>query len=232
MFAWTNESRRCSRGGSSDGWSIPGFSGPMGTTSHGGRWSFDSESFGFDDEKFARTSSQFSTSLTDLHTCGVCSKLLTERSSWSAQKIIASNELSVVAVLVCGHVYHAECLESMTPEISKYDPTCPVCTLGEKQTLKLSEKALRARMDLKARNKRSMNRVVDSGIDDDSIVFDHFKGGGNQGKVSGMRLNSSGKSSSGKPFLRHFSFGSKSRKDSSDNPPARKKGSFWSKSSK
>ncbi|KAK4284763.1 hypothetical protein QN277_001547 [Acacia crassicarpa] len=230
--SWSNESRRCSQGGSSDGWSIPGFSGPMGI-SHGGRWSFDSESFGFDDEKFARTSSRISTSYTDLHTCGICSKLLTtERSSWSTQKIIASNELSVVAVLVCGHVYHAECLESMTPEINKYDPTCPVCTLGEKQTLKLSERALKARMDLKARNKRSMNRVVDSGTDDDSIVFDHFNGGGNQCKVSRMHLDSSGRRSSGKPFLRHFSFGSKSRKDSSDNPPARKKGFFWSRSSK
>ncbi|XP_028767929.1 uncharacterized protein LOC114743456 [Neltuma alba] len=229
--SWSNESRRCSQGGSSDGWSIPGFSEPMGT-SHGGRWSFDSESFGFDDEKFARTSSQISASLTDVHTCCVCSKLLTERSSWSAQKIIASNELSVVAVLVCGHVYHAECLESLTPEINKYDPTCPVCTWGEKQTFKLSEKALKARMEFKARNKRSMNRVVDSGTDDDSIVFDHFKGGGNQHKVSRMRLNSSGRNSSGKPFLRHFSFGSKSRKDSSDNPLTRKKGFFWSKSSK
>lgn len=229
--SWTNDSRRCSQGGSSDGWSVPAFSEPMGT-SHGGRWSFDSESFGFDDEKFARTSSQISTSHTDLHACGVCSKLLTERSSWSTQKIIANNELPMVAVLVCGHVYHAECLESMTPELDKYDPVCPVCTLGEKQTLKLSEKALKARMDLKARNKRSMNRVVDSGTDDDSIVFDHFRDGGNRCKVPRMHLNSNGRRPSGKPFLRHFSFGSKSRKDSSDNPPARKKGFFWSKSSK
>ncbi|GFZ14445.1 RING/U-box superfamily protein [Actinidia rufa] len=45
-------------------------------------------------------------------------------------KIISTNELVVVAILICGHVYHAECLESMTPEINKYDPACPVCTFG------------------------------------------------------------------------------------------------------
>ncbi|KAF7810857.1 43kDa postsynaptic protein [Senna tora] len=228
--SWGNESGRFSRAGSSDGWSIPGFSELMGT-SYGGRWSFDSESFCFDDEKLPTSSSQISNSPVDLHTCGVCSKLLTERSSWSTQKIIASNELSVVAVLICGHVYHAECLESLTPEINKYDPTCPVCTFGEKQTLKMSEKALNAKMDLKAKNKKSMNRVVDSGTDDDSCVFDDLKGRGNQGK--GLHFRSSGRNTFGKPFLRHFSFGSRSSKTKSfSNHPARKKGFFRAKSNK
>ncbi|KAJ1413551.1 Zinc finger, RING-type [Sesbania bispinosa] len=229
--SWSNENGMRSCGGSSDNWSRPGFSELTGT-SHMERWSFDSESFGFNGERLVRFSSRFSTSPVDLQTCGVCSKLLTEKSSWSAQKIIASNDLSVVSVLICGHVYHAECLESMTPEINKYDPACPICTFGEKQTLKLSEKALKAEMDLKARNKKSRNRIVDSDIDDDSIVFDHFRDRGRQSKGLRMDSSSSGRSSTGKPFLRkHFSFGSKSSKCMLDNP-SRKKGFFWAKSSK
>lgn len=38
-----------------------------------------------------------------------------------------SCELSAVAVLVCGHVYHANCLEQRTPFEELHDPTCPVC---------------------------------------------------------------------------------------------------------
>lgn len=232
--SWSNESARGSRGGSSDGWSMHAFSGLM-ASSRRERWSFDSESFGFNREKLTRSSSRFSTSPSvDLQTCGVCSKLLTEKSSWSGQKIIANNELSVVAVLTCGHVYHAECLENMTPEINKYDPACPVCTFGEKQTLKLSEKALRAEMDLKARNKRSRNRIVDSDLDGDSFVLDRLKSGERHGKGPKMGLSSSMKSSLGKPFLRrHFSFGgSKGSKSLSESQSVRKKGFFWAKSSK
>jgi len=221
-----------SHGGSSDGWSIPGFSELMGTPQRE-RWSFDSESYGFNRERLARPSSWFSASQVDLQSCGICSKLLAEKSSWSMQKIIASNDLSVVAVLVCGHVCHAECLEIMTPDINKYDPACPVCTFGEKQTIKLSEKALKAEMDLKARNNKSKNRVVDSDIDDDSVVFDHFKGRGLKGKGPRIDSSSSGRSSFGKPFLRrHFSFGSKGSRSVLDNHPTRKKGFFWAKSSK
>lgn len=231
--SWSNESGRRSHGGSSDGWSIPGFSELMGT-SHRDRWSFDSESFGFSRERLARSSSQIGSPPVDSQSCGVCSKLLSERSSWSAQKIIASNDLSIVSVLICGHVYHAECLESMTSEIDKYDPACPICTFGEHQTHKLSEKALKAEMDLRARNRKSRNRVVDSD-DDDSAVFGHFKGRGRQGKGPRMESSSSGKSSFGKPFLRrHFSFGSKSSTSRTllDNHPTRKKGFFWARSSK
>ncbi|XP_027354296.1 uncharacterized protein LOC113864595 isoform X2 [Abrus precatorius] len=229
--SWCNESGMHSHGGSSDYWSRPGFSELM-DTSQKESWSFDSESFGFNCERLVRSNSQFSKSA-DLQTCGVCSKLLTEKSSWSTQKIIASNDLSVVSVLICGHVYHAECLESLTPEVNKYDPACPICTFGEKQTHKLSEKALKAEMDLKARNKKSRNRIVDSDIDDDSVMFDHFSDGGRQGKIPRMESSSSGRTSNVKPLLkRHFSFGSKSSKCMLDNHQTRKKGFFWTKSSK
>ncbi|KAL5132586.1 hypothetical protein HKD37_12G035217 [Glycine soja] len=200
--SWSNESGTHSQGGSSDNWSRPGFS-ELTNTSLKESWSFDSESFGFNCERPVRSSSRFSNSPVDLQTCGVCSKLLTEKSSWGTQKIIASNDLSVVSVLICGHVYHAECLESLTSEVNKYDPSCPVCTFGEKYTLKLSEKALKAEMDLKAKNKKSSDI-------DDSVLYEHFREKGHHGK--GPRINScsSGRKSNGKPFLRrHFSFGSR-----------------------
>ncbi|GAV61545.1 hypothetical protein CFOL_v3_05072 [Cephalotus follicularis] len=220
MPTCSDESTRGSCGGSSDGWSMHAFSELM-ASSHRQRWSLDSESFGFNRDKLSRSNTRFSTSLSDdIQTCGVCSKLLTEKLFLGSQKIIACSELSVVSVLTCGHVYHAECLENMTSEIDKYDPACPVCTLGEKQAHKLSEKALKAEIELKAKNgKKSRNRVVDSG---DSIVSNRLKGTVHEGKVPWE-----------KTFLRrHFSIGSKGSKSISENNPTRKKGFFWSKSSK
>ncbi|XAR59576.1 hypothetical protein NMG60_11015461 [Bertholletia excelsa] len=231
---WSNESTRGSIGGSSDGWSIPGTAfSELTTTSHREGRSFDSESFGFNRGGITRSSSRLLSSPSiDMQTCGVCSKLLTDKSSWGSQKIFATNELAVVAVLICGHVYHAECLEHMTPEINKYDPACPVCTFGENQALKLSEKALRAELDLKHKNKRSRKRIVNSDLDGDSFVFGE-KSNGLESKGLKMISTSSMKGSLGKPFLkRHFSFGSKGARLVSENHSTRKKGFFWSKSSK
>ncbi|KAL8206276.1 hypothetical protein R6Q57_009827 [Mikania cordata] len=44
--------------------------------------------------------------------CGLCSA--------------STSNTSVVAVLVCGHVYHADCLETRTPYEDRRDPLCPV----------------------------------------------------------------------------------------------------------
>ena len=230
MPSWSNESTGGSGGGSSDGWSMHAFSELM-ATSRKERWSFDNDTWGFLREKISKSSGRISASPSvDLQTCGVCSKLLSEKSLWSSQKIIISNELSVVAVLTCGHVYHSECLENMTPEIDKYDPACPICTLGEKKMHKLSEKAFKAEMDFKAEiNKRSRSCIVDGDIDGDPVPFNHPKSSEHEGKAS----SSSMKSSLGRPFLRkHFSFGSKGSRSPSENHSTRKKGFFWAKSSK
>ncbi|KAK8700072.1 hypothetical protein V6N13_018477 [Hibiscus sabdariffa] len=185
MPSWSNESTSGSRGCSSDGWSMHAFSELM-ATSRRERWSFDNDTWGSHREKISTSNGRISASPSvDLQICGVCSKLLSEKSLWSSQKIVISNELPVVAVLTCGHVYHAECLEHMTPEIDKYDPACPICTLGEKTTHKLSEKAFKAEMGFKAKiNKRSRNRVVDSDIDDDPSVFNRPKENEFEGKAS------------------------------------------------
>uniref|UniRef100_A0A2P2LCM7 RING-type domain-containing protein n=1 Tax=Rhizophora mucronata TaxID=61149 RepID=A0A2P2LCM7_RHIMU len=227
--SWSNDSTRASHGGSSDGWSMHAFSELM-ATSHGERWSFDNDSMGYNHEKSRSSSRTSDAPCIDLQTCGVCSRLLTEKSLWSTQKLIATNELSVVAVLTCGHVFHAECLETMTPEMDKYDPACPVCTLGEKQIFNLSQKALKAEMDRKAKNKRSRNRVVDGDLDSDSDMFDRIKDGGHEGKGLKMASSSSMKCILAKPFLRrHFSFGLKGSRSLTDHT-TKKKGFFWTRS--
>ncbi|KAL8540207.1 hypothetical protein ACS0TY_001690 [Phlomoides rotata] len=219
------ESTRNSNGGSSDSWPIPVFAELTNTRRQ--RWSFDSENSGFSQENMS-TSSQNLGSPIDLQTCGVCAKILTERSSL---KMISGNELAVVSVLACGHVYHAECLEYLTPEINKYDPACPVCTHGEKQVMKMSEKLLKAELEVKAR-KKSRKRVVDSG-QKSNIWFDHHKRSEVEERGPKVSSSKSMKSSPGKPFLkRHFSFSSKADKSSPDHLSAQRKGFFWARSSK
>lgn len=216
----SNDMATGSQCGSSDGWSMRTFS-EMVASSQKERWSFDSEYSGSGHRKISGTSSRFSYSpSTDLRSCGVCSKFLTERSAWGSQKFIASSDLSVVAVLCCGHAYHAECLETMTSEADCYDPACPICMAGEKQLSKLSRKS-----ETKSKNyKISRNRVVDSSLDGGLDVFDRLKD-----IVSKMEPSSSRRSSFGKPFLRrHFSLGSKWSRSLLENDSAKKKG-FWAR---
>ncbi|XVF63794.1 hypothetical protein PTKIN_Ptkin09bG0115600 [Pterospermum kingtungense] len=217
----SNDLTAGSHGGSSDGWSMRTFS-ELVASSQRERWSFDSEHFSSGYGKISGCSSRFSYSPSvDMQTCGACSKLLAERSSWS------SNEISVVAILVCGHVYHAECLEMMTPEADRYDPPCPICMIGEKQVSKMSKKALKAEAELKAKHlKLFKNRVVDSFVDS-GCDFDHQQNLKQEGKTPKLEPSSSRRSSLAKPFLkRHFSIGSKWSRSLSENDSARKKG-FW-----
>lgn len=201
-------------GGSSDGWSLRTFS-ELVASSQRERWSFDSERFGSGRHKVNGSSSRFSYSPSlDLQTCGACLKVVAE--------------LSVVAVLACGHVYHAECLETMTAEAAKYDPLCPICTLGQKQTSKISRKSLRADAELKMKfQKIARNRIIDSYLDGEIEGLENHKISG-KGKFLKMGSSSS-KISFAKPFLkRHFSLGSKRSKPSLEKESSKKKG-FWAR---
>ncbi|KAK4793123.1 hypothetical protein SAY86_023558 [Trapa natans] len=224
--SWCGDSTRGSYGGSSDTWSVNAFS-ELTTFSNGRNCSFDGDLV---HEKSSKSSVRVSTcTFAERQICGICTKLLTEKSAWSGQKIIASNELSVVAVLVCGHAYHGDCLERMTSEIDKYDPSCPVCTFGEKQTLKMSEKALKAELEMRSKKgKRWRNQVIDMDLGGEYSILDRCKGSRHEEKGFRFPSSSGTRSSSSVPFLRrHFSFGSKGSRPSSEN--TRKKGFFWSK---
>ena len=59
------------------------------------------------------------------HKCDLCSRPLTHRSPWSYDLP------PTVAVLVCGHVFHGDCLEKSTLDVSKRDPPCPLCARTE-----------------------------------------------------------------------------------------------------
>lgn len=63
----------------------------------------------------------------DMQKCGLCSRWLMHRSPWSSHRMLGNNDYPVVGVLVCGHVYHAECLEKAVPDSLKHDPPCPQC---------------------------------------------------------------------------------------------------------
>uniref|UniRef100_A0A0D3DID8 RING-type domain-containing protein n=1 Tax=Brassica oleracea var. oleracea TaxID=109376 RepID=A0A0D3DID8_BRAOL len=190
----------------SEGWSQQAFSEMMSSSRCNEPLSYDNGCFGLERDKIDHHSNRMSNH--QKQTCGACARPLSEKSLWSSQNIFMTNELSVSAFLACGHVYHGECLEQMTPEIDKFDPSCPICTLGEKKTAMLSEKALKVEMNLKA--KRLRNRVLDSDFEcNDFVMFDqsHMASAAESPKLVS---SSSVKSYSAKPFLaRHFSFGSR-----------------------
>ncbi|KAE8713944.1 monogalactosyldiacylglycerol synthase 2 [Hibiscus syriacus] len=59
--------------------------------------------------------------------CGMCQKHL-RRNPYFLGNTMASAEFSIVAVLVCGHAYHADCLEQRTSFENRCDPPCPLCS--------------------------------------------------------------------------------------------------------
>ncbi|KAJ0989046.1 hypothetical protein J5N97_007402 [Dioscorea zingiberensis] len=174
--------------GSSDAWSMRTFS-ELVASSQRERESSDNENHSSISSKAARPNNQLSSSHSaDFQTCGVCLKLLKHR---SPRKVC--DEIPVVSVLVCGHVYHADCLESVTPETDRYDPSCPVCTYGDKCGPSLLPKA-----EMKARNKISRIRVIDIDGDSSSGHEKHKKG-------SRLASSSSKRSTFSRSFLRRHS---------------------------
>lgn len=65
------------------------------------------------------------------HRCGLCERLLSQRSPWSSRHIVQGRDMPVTGVLPCRHAFHAECLERTTPRGCSHDPPCPLCDRGE-----------------------------------------------------------------------------------------------------
>uniref|UniRef100_A0A1J3GVF3 RING-type domain-containing protein n=2 Tax=Noccaea caerulescens TaxID=107243 RepID=A0A1J3GVF3_NOCCA len=82
--------------------------------------------------------------------CGICKKLLSQRSPWGSYKTLRCGDMPAAGVFPCHHVYHVECLDKVTPTAQTRDPSCPVCsnTIGEQplvvpETLELALTSLR-----------------------------------------------------------------------------------------
>ncbi|CAN6484532.1 unnamed protein product [Victoria cruziana] len=71
--------------------------------------------------------------------CGICERLLSQRSPWSSVRIVRSGDMPVAGVLSCSHIYHAECLEHNTPKMQKHDPPCPLCGKPDEEIRAVSE---------------------------------------------------------------------------------------------
>ncbi|KAH9318815.1 hypothetical protein KI387_020584, partial [Taxus chinensis] len=179
----------------------------------------------------------------DVQTCGICSKLLTQRSPWSAQKMVASNDLSVVAVLVCGHIYHAECLEKVTPEACSQDPPCPICSCenavskGQKLVEQV-DACKNSAKDSSSHIQFSRSKLSRIGVANDDVMtyedLSSFKTSKRKNSPSindGLKLSSSSceKNFLSKSFSRkHFFFRGKSSKNIVLDDSTDKKG-FWGK---
>ncbi|KAL5995005.1 hypothetical protein ACLOJK_025063 [Asimina triloba] len=59
--------------------------------------------------------------------CGLCGRLLSQKSPWSSYRIVRTSDMPIAGVLSCSHVFHAECLDQTTPKTQIHDPPCPVC---------------------------------------------------------------------------------------------------------
>ncbi|KAL3688411.1 hypothetical protein R1sor_014720 [Riccia sorocarpa] len=156
-FRWSGssggESSVGSLGGASDWWSMQTFSELVASSRRERlRWTSASSpsDFGWGTcresldrgllamDRIRAGSAQASTASprAEAQACGVCSRLLAQRSPWSSYRMVGSADCTVVGVLVCGHVYHAECLEQATPEAKRQDPPCPRCGAAEKAARK------------------------------------------------------------------------------------------------
>jgi Zinc finger, C3HC4 type (RING finger) len=99
--------------------------------------SFDTEKFNFIRAEAWKSNSDANRNSSKGPICNICTKPLKERAPHVVQKLYSTNELSVAAVLDCGHVFHADCLEKLTVDVDRYDPECPRCTYRNKDLNKL-----------------------------------------------------------------------------------------------
>ncbi|XVF06523.1 hypothetical protein REPUB_Repub06bG0055900 [Reevesia pubescens] len=107
------------------------------------------------------------------HKCGVCGKLLLQKSPWSSHRIIRGGDMPIAGVLPCSHVFHAECLEQVTSKSQINDPPCPLClkTIGAlEESASVSESLQVALRSLR----RSRGAVISEDREDDE-VSNHIK---------------------------------------------------------
>lgn len=187
----------------------------------GFRWSSASSyDIGFDGENFDVSENIDVESLKspNYHTsdqkCGVCAKLLWQKSPWGSNRIMRSGDLPIAGILPCSHVFHAECLEQVTPKPQVQDPPCPLCL----KTIGLSEDSppVSEPLMMALRSVRQRRGVMTSDAQDNSSIDEVF----NYITDSTTRISSSSRSrQKGSHYLvtnqfkKHLSFKGKTAKD-------------------
>jgi len=113
-----------------------------------------------------------------MQTCSICSRSVTQRSPWASSRVMGFHECNVVGVLVCGHTYHTECLDQITPDSSRQDPACPRCSSNSSEKVVVKKPVLSLPPTLKAGTVRGSsfmsrpsprNKLSRIGVLDDSV---------------------------------------------------------------
>ncbi|KAG4176353.1 hypothetical protein ERO13_A11G239600v2 [Gossypium hirsutum] len=142
------------------------------------------------------------------HKCGVCGKLLWQKSPWSSHRIIRGSDMPTAGILPCCHVFHAECLEQVTPKSQIHDPPCPLClkTIGPlEESASVSEPLQVALRSLR----RSRGAMISEDQEDDEFS-NHIKEKLRSRSRSGPRGNDNGSSIKSR-LKNHFTFKGKSK---------------------
>ncbi|KAG6552762.1 hypothetical protein Mapa_005710 [Marchantia paleacea] len=254
-FRWSGssggESSVGSLGGASDWWSMQTFSELVASSRRERlRWtsasspsdfgwgstreSFDRGLLVMDRIRAGTTQATSSSPRAEAQACGVCSRLLSQRSPWSSYRMVGSSDCTVVGVLVCGHVYHGECLEQATPEAKRQDPPCPRCGAAEKAAQKATNSVEPAQVAKGSGSKTSnvqsqsssRNKLSRIGVATDDISGPEFSSrhSFSEGGKSVLPTSFSEKLSLGKSLSRRqFSFRNRSAKESSGGDAVSKK---------
>ncbi|KAK1386476.1 RING finger 32 [Heracleum sosnowskyi] len=83
--------------------------------------------------------------------CGICVKFLRQKSPWGSNRIMRSGDFPVAGILPCSHVFHAECLEQVTPKSQMPDPPCPLCLGSSADSSSFSEPLIMALRSVRRR---------------------------------------------------------------------------------
>ncbi|KAG4122165.1 hypothetical protein ERO13_D11G249300v2 [Gossypium hirsutum] len=142
------------------------------------------------------------------HKCGVCGKLLWQKSPWSSHRIIRGSDMPTAGILPCSHVFHAECLEQVTSKSQIHDPPCPLClkTIGPlEESASVSEPLQVALRSLR----RSRGAMISEDREDDEFS-NHIKEKLRSRSRSGPRGNDNDSSIKNR-LKKHFTFKGKSK---------------------
>lgn len=151
--------------------------------------------------------------LTDDQKCGLCGRLLSQKSPWSSYRIVKNGDMPIAGVLPCSHIFHAECLEQTTPKTQIHEPPCPMCQKsadGAEASLSFSEPL---RMTFRAVHmNRGVNILADSDGHGGTQLLDQIESRFKRNRSLPMPRQAA--SSSIKNHLKkRFSFKGKSGKD-------------------